>query len=61
MLELGDTQITDAGLEHLKGLTSLQILGLAGTQVTDAGVKDLEKALPDVCILPASPPPARSQ
>ncbi|MFC1596697.1 leucine-rich repeat domain-containing protein [Planctomycetota bacterium] len=41
-LEIGNTQITDAGLEHVKALTSLQELNLTGTQVTDAGLKHLE-------------------
>ena len=30
--------VTDAGLEHLKGMTSLQILDLRSTKVTDAGL-----------------------
>ena len=34
-----ETQITDTGLEHLKGLTELQELWLDGTQVTDAGCR----------------------
>ena len=33
--------VTDAGLEHLKGLSQLQSLTLEGTQVTDAGLKRL--------------------
>jgi len=37
---------TDAGLEHLKGLTQLEQLWLDGTQVTDAGVEKLNQALP---------------
>ena len=45
-LELNHTQVADAGLEHLKGLASLQNLDLSDTQVTDAGVKDLAAALP---------------
>ena len=36
------TQVTDAGLEHLKGLTQLQGLSLSGTQVTDAGLEHLK-------------------
>ena len=40
------TQITDAGLGHLTGLTNLQELRLSGTQVTDAGVAELKQALP---------------
>jgi len=36
------TRVTDAGLEHLKGLTQLQWLNLTGTRVTDAGLKHLK-------------------
>lgn len=36
------TQITDADLEQLKGLTMLQELQLWGTQITDAGLKHLK-------------------
>jgi hypothetical protein len=39
---LSDTQITDAGLEHLKGLTSLKRLDLYSTQITDAGLEHLK-------------------
>jgi Leucine-rich repeat (LRR) protein len=35
------THITDKGLEHLKGLTSLRRLILDGTNVTDAGLVNL--------------------
>ena len=35
-LDLFSTEITDAGLMHLKGLTNLESLDLTGTQVTDA-------------------------
>jgi hypothetical protein len=41
-LRLVRTQITDAGLSHLKGLTHLRNLRLDATDVTDAGVKDLK-------------------
>ena len=47
---LSHTQITDAGLVHLKGLTQLEWLDLERTQVTDAGVKELQKALPNTSI-----------
>ena len=48
---MSDIQITDAGLVHLKGLTGLQTLNLAGTKVTDAGVAELKKALPNCEII----------
>ena len=44
---MDSTQVTDAGLEHLKGLTNLQLLWIAKTQVTDEGVKKLQQALPN--------------
>ena len=39
---LDDTQITDAGLVHLKGLTRLQVLYLGDTKVSDAGVAEVQ-------------------
>ena len=39
---LRHTQVSDAGLVHLKGLTSLQRLGLGDTQVSDAGLVHLK-------------------
>jgi Leucine-rich repeat (LRR) protein len=44
-LALNGTQVSDAGLEHLKELTSLRRLDLRFTQVTDVGVNELKKAL----------------
>ncbi len=41
-VDLSFTQITDAGLVHLAGLTSPQDLNLYGTQITDAGLVHLE-------------------
>ena len=35
-------QVTDAGLEHLKGLTNLKQLELFGTQLTDTGLVHLK-------------------
>ena len=35
------TQITDAGLPHLAGMTQLQEVCLIGTYVTDAGLEHL--------------------
>jgi hypothetical protein len=37
------TQITDAGLEQLKGLNRLQLLDLEGTQITDEAVVDFKQ------------------
>ena len=45
-VDLSRTEVTDAGLAHLQGLTSLQVLYLDSTQVTDAGLAELRKALP---------------
>jgi Leucine-rich repeat (LRR) protein len=39
---LSGTKVTDAGLEHLKGLSQLQWLQFNGTQVTDAGLEHLK-------------------
>jgi hypothetical protein len=39
---LANTQITDAGLVHLQGLSQLQGLDLSGTKVTDAGLAHLQ-------------------
>ncbi len=41
-VNLRDAQITDTGMKHLRGLTSLQTLWLSNTQITDAGLKNLE-------------------
>jgi Leucine-rich repeat (LRR) protein len=43
LLGVGRTQITDAGLAHLAGLTNLETLSLFGTHITDAGLAHLEK------------------
>src|SRR5262249_57481713 len=39
ILHLGETQVSDAGLEHFKGCKSLTHLHLHGTQVSDAGLE----------------------
>jgi hypothetical protein len=44
------TQITDAGLVHLKSLPKLSALALRGTRVTKAGMHDLKQALPSLTI-----------
>ena len=40
-VSLFNTKVTDTGLEHLKGMTSLHILDLRSTKVTDAGLVHL--------------------
>lgn len=42
VLVLGKTQITDASLVHLQGLTSLRQLSLDGTAISDAGLVYLQ-------------------
>ena len=39
---LSNTKVSDAGLVHLKGLTSLTTLGLFNTKITDAGLVNLK-------------------
>jgi len=46
-LKLNNTQVTDAGLKHLSGLSELEFLWVHNTEVTDAGVAELQKALPN--------------
>jgi hypothetical protein len=42
--------VTDAGLEHTKGLIYLQALNLANTRITDAGLEHL-RAFPNLTVL----------
>ncbi len=51
LLISGGTEITDAGLEHLRGLTELNVLWLINTDITDAGVAALKQSLPKCQIL----------
>jgi hypothetical protein len=41
-LDFNDTQVTEGGMDHLKGLTKLGWLDLDKTQVTDAGLVHLQ-------------------
>ncbi|MEO2089674.1 MAG: leucine-rich repeat domain-containing protein, partial [Gemmataceae bacterium] len=41
LLDLPD-RLLDAGLKHLKGLTSLESLNLVDTQITGAGLEHLK-------------------
>jgi thiol-disulfide isomerase/thioredoxin len=52
MLGLVGTKVTDAGLKELKGLKNLRYVYLHETKVTKAGRDDLQKALPDLKIVP---------
>jgi hypothetical protein len=47
-LDIGMTQITDAGLAHLAEFSQQRRLGLFATNVTDEGVANLEAALPEL-------------
>ncbi len=49
-LWLDATQLTDAGLAQLKGLSTLKNLSLTKTKVTSSGVEALRKALPQVAV-----------
>ena len=41
-VDLRGSQVSDAGLKHLKGLTQLQELNLNDTKVSDAGLQHLK-------------------
>lgn len=43
MLNLSGSQITDAGLANLSGMTNLNDLSLSNTSVTDAGTQEVAK------------------
>lgn len=42
VVSVGITQMTDAGVENLKGLTNLEALNLMSTSVTDVGLEHLK-------------------
>jgi hypothetical protein len=43
MLNLNNTKISDAGLEHLEALPALRDLHVAKTKVTEAGMERLQQ------------------
>ena len=45
-LEISETEVGAAGLEHLKGLTNIEMLFIHKTRVTEGAVTDLKRALP---------------
>ena len=46
VLTLGATQVTDAGLKELAGMTQMRSLKLSFTQVTDEGLTCLRQIFP---------------
>ena len=46
-LELTETQITNAGLEHLTALAGLDDVVVYCTHVTEAGIEEFRKARPN--------------
>jgi hypothetical protein len=51
-IDVSSYRVTDAGLEHLEGLTQLKLVVVANTRVTDAAVAKLKQALPNIRVLP---------
>jgi hypothetical protein len=47
-LFLDDTQVTDAGMAHLRELKELQRLDLFGAAVSNAAVESLQRSVPGV-------------
>ena len=58
-LSLSGTKITDAGLDTLAKIATLENLDLGGTKVTAAGVAKLQAALPK-CKISGAPAPAKN-
>ena len=52
-LDLRGTQISDAGLVHLRSLGQLELLNLNWTQVSESGSQDLKRFLPTLQLVPA--------
>jgi hypothetical protein len=57
-LNLSGAPVTDAGLEHLRGLKNLYHVDLTNTRVTTKGAAELQRALPDAYIQPPSTSPS---
>ena len=56
---LNDTDVTDAGLAHLKGCPGLRAIFAVNTQITEEGVRELRKTAPNVGVRleePQGPP-----
>ena len=49
-LELAGARLSDAGLEPLKSIHSLQYLSVSQTQVSDVAIRDMQAALPGLTI-----------
>lgn len=49
-LNFANTEITDKGLNHLKGMSGLKRLKLTGARVSPEGVKGLEQSIPGLKI-----------
>jgi hypothetical protein len=45
-LSLFQTQVTDAGVPHLKRLSNLETLLISGSKITETGTRELQAALP---------------
>jgi len=50
-LDLWNTFVTDAGLEHLEGLDNLKYLRIEGTNATEAGAAKLRESMPNTEIV----------
>jgi hypothetical protein len=50
-LDLQDSQVTDAGLEVLKGMTTLRGVALRGSGATPAAVAELRRIAPKMRVV----------
>jgi hypothetical protein len=49
-LVLDHSQISDEGLQYVRSLPGLRLLGLAGTRVTERAVDELRRSRPDLTV-----------